>query len=226
MFREAVVIYGMTYDRFREDFINSHMFHDEADAACKNDHQVNLGRIGSLLLIREDLVRKYSVVALDRGAFLQCMKEFMLKSSTGCSRSLSFGCYLDGKTIGVLTYAINDIPLFKRSLSEEEVESFFNGCTPPSGAPLMAVNNGVFAYFFSLLCYHSIISSTYQAVLAHNRLVVGSSGKRFMTQADISVALSHFLSSDPPIIKKIKRWVLLIKKSTFSDMDSQESSQD
>ena len=221
MFRKAVVINGMTYDRFRDDFINSRTFHDETDAACKNDHQVNLGRIGSLLSLREDLVRKYSVTDLDEGAFLECMKEFMLKSSAGGARSLNFGCYLNAAAIGVLTCAINDIPLFKRSLSEDETERFFNGCTPPSDAPLTAVNNGVLAFFFSRLCYHGVISSTYQAVLAHNRLVMGSSGKRFLTQADIAVALSHFQSSDAPVVKKIKRWTLLVQKATLVDSGSQ-----
>ena len=221
MFREAVVINGMTYDRFRDDFINSHTFHDEADAACKNDHQVNLGRIGSLLSLREDLVRKYSVTDLNEESFLGCMREFMLKRSAGGARSLNFGCYLNPRTVGVLTCAVNDIPLFKRSLSEDETERFFNSCTPPSGSPLTAINNGVFAFFFSRLCFHGVISSTYQAVIAHNRLVMGSSGKRFMTQADMAVALSHFQSSDAPVVKKIKRWALLVSKSMLTDSESQ-----
>ena len=221
MFRKAVVINGMTYDRFRDDFINSHTFHDEADADAKNDHRVNLGRIDSLLTLREDLVRKYSDTDLSEVPFLACMREFMLKSSAGGSRSLNFGCYLNARAIEVLTCAINDIPLFKRSLSEDETERFFNGCTPPSGTSLTAVNNGEFAFFFSRLCFHGIISSTYQAVLAHNRLVMGSSGKRFLTQADIAVALSHFQSSEAPVVKKIKRWALLVHKAALRDSDPQ-----
>ena len=78
MFRTAVVEHGFTYDRFREDFINSHTFHDAADADSRNDHKVNLGRIGSLLSTRDDLVRKYCNTSMDPEEFLSCMKEFML----------------------------------------------------------------------------------------------------------------------------------------------------
>ena len=46
MFKIAVLEYGVSYDRFREDFINSHTYHDDEDADSRNDHLVNLGRIG------------------------------------------------------------------------------------------------------------------------------------------------------------------------------------
>ena len=126
MFREAVVINGMTYDRFRDDFINSHTFHDEADAACKNDHQVNLGRIGSLLSLREELVRKYSVTDLNEESFLGCMREFMLKRSAGGARSLNFGCYLNPRTVGVLTCAVKELceDREKRASMQENIRKF------------------------------------------------------------------------------------------------------
>ena len=80
MYKKAVVELGFTYDRFREDFINSHTFHDAADADSRNDHKVNLGRIGSLLSTRDDLVRRYCDTPLDSEAFLSCMKEFMFEN--------------------------------------------------------------------------------------------------------------------------------------------------
>lgn len=43
MYRTAVVENGFSYERFREDFIHSHTFHDSADADSRNDHLVNLG---------------------------------------------------------------------------------------------------------------------------------------------------------------------------------------
>ena len=80
MFKTAVMEHGFIYDRFSEDFINSHTFHDAADADSRNDHLVNLGRIGSLLLTRKDLVRKYSDLDLTDEQFLSCMREFMLEA--------------------------------------------------------------------------------------------------------------------------------------------------
>ena len=59
MFRKTVLEYGVSYDRFRDDFIHSHTYHAVRNPAIRNDHMVNLGRITALLMDREDLVRKY-----------------------------------------------------------------------------------------------------------------------------------------------------------------------
>src|SRR5690554_6490651 len=103
MFKKAVVEHGFTYDRFREDFINSHTFHDAADADSRNDHKVNLGRIGSLLSTRDDLVRKYCNTSMDPEEFLSCMKEFMLDNPRTKPRLLNLECYLSEGTLRVIT---------------------------------------------------------------------------------------------------------------------------
>ena len=54
MYKTAVNEYGMSYERFREDFINSRTFLCEQDRDIMNDHQVNLGRIASFLSVRKD----------------------------------------------------------------------------------------------------------------------------------------------------------------------------
>ena len=216
MFRKAVVEQGFKYDRFREDFINSHTFHDAADADSRNDHKVNLGRIGSLLSTRDDLVRKYCNTSLDPGEFLSCMKEFMLEVPRTKPRLINLECYLSDRTLQVITDAANDIPLFKRVVSHYDMECLFNRCVPPNGDPLVANSNEVIAYFFSRLNYHGIISNKYQTVLGDSRLVIRSTGTRALSQTDISSALRNFESSDKPITSRVERWVALIKSSTFS----------
>ena len=104
MFRKAVVEQGFKYDRIREDFINSHTFHDAADADSRNDHKVNLGRIGSLLSTRDDLVRKYCNTSLDPGEFLSCMKEFMLEVPRTKPRLINLECYLSDRTLQVYCF--------------------------------------------------------------------------------------------------------------------------
>ena len=216
MFRTAVVEHGFTYDRFREDFINSHTFHDAADADSRNDHKVNLGRIGSLLLIRDDLVRKYYNTSMGMDEFRSCMKEFMLENPRMKPRLLNLECFFSEDTLRVLTEAANDIPLFKRDVSQSDMNCLFNTCTQAFGEPLVANSNEVLSYFFSRLNYHGIISNKYQAILADNKLVMRSTGTRALTQTDISSALRNFESSDNPITSRVERWVVLIKSSTFS----------
>ncbi len=215
MFRKAVVEQGFKYDRFREDFINSHTFHDAADADSRNDHKVNLGRIGSLLSTRYDLVRKYCNTSLDPGEFLSCMKEFMLEVPRTKPRLINLECYLSDRTLQVITDAANDIPLFKRVVSMSDMDSLFNRCVPTNGEPLVANSNEVLSYFFSRLNYHGLISNKYQTVLGEARLVMRSTGARALSQTDISSALRNFESSDKPITSRVERWVVLIKSTTF-----------
>ena len=84
--------------------------------------------------------------------------------------------------------------------------------------PLIANNNEVLAYFFSMLNFHGIICNKYQSVIANNHLVLSSSGRRYLTQPDISSALRNITSTDNPIMRKIDKWVVLIKSTTFNPL--------
>ena len=216
MFQVAVVNYGITYERFRDDFINAHTFHDDTEADCRNDHQVNLGRISSLLTAREDLVRKYGAKAPDRISFISCMEEFMLEKDFHMkTRHINFECHLNANALKVLTEAVNAIPVFKRSVSIPEVASLFNDCVSPDGGPLIANSNEVLAYFFSQLNFQSVISDRYQHILASNHLVLSSTGRKYLTQSDLAVALHHIEGTDSPVKSLVRRWVVLVKKETL-----------
>ena len=186
MYRTAVVENGFSYERFREDFIHSHTFHDSADADSRNDHLVNLGRIGSLLSTRQDLIQKYFNSALSQDEFRSCMKEFMIESPRMRARLLNLECYLSDESLRILTEAANDIPLFKRDVTPSDMDCLFNKCSPATGGPLVANSNEVLSYFFSRLNYKGIISNKYQTILADHGLVVRSTGSRPLTQTDIS----------------------------------------
>ena len=215
MYRTAVVENGFSYERFREDFIHSHTFHDSADADSRNDHLVNLGRIGSLLSTRQDLIQKYFNSALSQDEFRSCMKEFMIESPRMRARLLNLECYLSDESLRILTEAANDIPLFKRDVTPSDMDCLFNKCSPATGGPLVANSNEVLSYFFSRLNYKGIISNKYQTILADLGLVVRSTGSRPLTQTDISSALRHFEISENPVRSRVEKWVLLIKSSTL-----------
>ena len=114
--------------------------------------------------------------------------------------------------------AANDIPLFKSDVSLSDMRRLFNKSRQNYKDPLIANNNEVLAYFFSMLNFHGIICNKYQSVIANNHLVLSSSGRRYLTQPDISSALRNITSTDNPIMRKIDKWVVLIKSTTFNPL--------
>ena len=120
----------MSYERFREDFINSRTFLCEQDRDIMNDHQVNLGRIASFLSVRKDLVRKFSSREADLSAFHTCMREFMLGSLRSEAKAdiVNFECFLSDRTLSIIADAANDIPLFRQRVSSDDMGKLFNEC--------------------------------------------------------------------------------------------------
>ena len=195
MFRKTVLECGVSYDRFREDFINSHTFHAVRNPAIRNDHQVNLGRVAALLMYREDLVRKYYSGESDHETFLSCMRELMLEGGgRPKARSLNFECFFSDKVLTLLTQAANDIPLFRRPVSSKDMGRLFNECSANDEDPLIANKNTV-------------------------RLIMGSRGREYLNQHDLSVALVRYGMKDRPAKMRIDRWVDLIRtaRNTIKD---------
>lgn len=215
MYKTAVNEYGMSYERFREDFINSRSFLCEQDRDIMNDHQVNLGRIASFLSVRKDLVRKFSSREADLSAFHTCMREFMLGSLRSEAKAdiVNFECFLSDRTLSIIADAANDIPLFRQRVSSDDMGRLFNECTSIEGGPLVANQNTTLAYFFSQLNYSGVISARYQHVIASNKLIKSSRGMNYMTQADLASALSRFYSADRPLKMRIDKWIILIKSA-------------
>lgn len=219
MYNIAVKENHILYSIFQKDFVNSRKFHDSEESISMNDHQVNLGRIESLLIDRKDLVKKYSNYPLDQKTFSCCMKDFMIFDENDSSTLPDFECRLNRNVLTVLTEAINDIHVFKTDLSIKETEMLFNDCTVNPDVRLQASSNQVLSYFFNLLNYSSIISNRYQYVIASRKLVLTSTGKRFLSQADIANALCKFQSSEKPIRNKVDNWILVIKKALLESTE-------
>jgi hypothetical protein len=92
----------------------------------------------------------------------------------------------------------------------------FNECSANDEDPLVANRNTVVAYFFSQMNSFGLITANYQLVISTNRLIMGSTGRNYMTQHDLSVALIRYGSKDRPAKTRIDRWVDLIRTAKNS----------
>ena len=59
LYQVEVVNQGKIYQRYADDFVYSHEFHDAIDAWNKNEHQKNYHILDSLLTKRRDLVEQF-----------------------------------------------------------------------------------------------------------------------------------------------------------------------
>ena len=59
LYQVEVVNQGKLYQRYADDFVYSHEFHDAIDAWSKNEHQKNYRILDALLTNRRDLVENY-----------------------------------------------------------------------------------------------------------------------------------------------------------------------
>lgn len=61
LYQVEVVNQGKLYQRYADDFVYSHEFHDDLDAWSKNEHQKNYRILDSLLSIEETLLSYFSI---------------------------------------------------------------------------------------------------------------------------------------------------------------------
>lgn len=205
-----VLQHKLIYPLFVEDFINSHTFCDLPDAFSRNQQQVNLGRMRLFLTERKDLIEKYISRGRDMSTFFKCMEDFMIEYRDSCPVS-DFQCFLDDKTVSVIAEAANDIPLFTRPVTPNDICRLFNECKHSSDGTLIARHNAVLAYFFCLLSNDGIISDKYQKVISDKRLIMSSRCGKMLDQGAMSSGLSHFCSGLSPLRAKIDKWNEVIK---------------
>ena len=215
-YRREVINNGKAYWRFVTDFINSHLYHDAADARSKNAHSKNMGLIEELLKNRQDLVRHY----FNLSSFPDNLSEYILESLDNPNKVTednwsfaeqkqpftvpsrpTFESAIDDTLLSLITDFSNEIQLFREQVSLSDLESLFK-CRP---VRLLTVrHNGLFAVFFDILSSNGFISQNWQRVFSVYNLVYSSSGKTFLSQKKLSAALYQFnMKKAPSVLRKI-----------------------
>ena len=204
LLREACDLYqvevrnqGKLYQRFAEDFVNSHEFHDAIDAWSKNEHQKNFRILRSILYERRDLVE--SVFRMDaigdeelNGLFhlfnttTQTSKTFLAPAKPDAHTDVSFHCCLDWEDCEHLARACNNAGVFSEPITADDLHSLLKGTEP---IRLHSRNNRLVAYLFNQLATFELIYRNWQIVLATKESIISSSGKRTLLQSDLSEAV-------------------------------------
>lgn len=185
-----------SYYRYSEDFVNSHIYCDAADAWSKNEHNKNVGIIRFLLLERYDLVQQFfskpRLSERDLNELIHLIAFSVRSSDNGFTNHKSyydFDCNLDSESICTLVKCANKFSLFKSKVSYEDIKSLFE-CSPSK--KLIAQNNGLLAIFFNYLKSKNIIAPTWQSVISSRHLIYSSNEKDFLTQKNLSAALYQY----------------------------------
>ena len=226
-----VLTHQNSYRRYVLDFIHSKRYHDETDAWSKNEHWKNYLTIADLLSDHKKLVRKYfEQTVFDETSVSDLLNEFytlelpqtdvsedILESATNPqaapSPSFIFKPALDRDTIDLIVQLANEVNLFKEKLNADDVFARYETDTLQT---VSSNNNTRLALSLDKLASHGIIPYHWQSFIAKRRLIISSSGRKYLDQHDLSSTLNRIKDIQPGISEKsllavIDRYVEQIK---------------
>ena len=216
LFQSEVVGRGKQYNRYVNDFLNSHTYTDRVDAAGMNEHKKNFHIMEELLTIRKDLVQKYfvkkelcdsdySIMHQEFNTTHQSSKSegsiVSEKLPIAVSSKSDFQCCFNSMQIRLITHSANEFHLFSPDVSETEVKALFACCLEH---PLKSACNRRVAFFFDALCGHKLISAQWQHVIDKNGLVLSSAKNVFLNNSKLSTALNEAKQNDGCVYRTIE----------------------
>lgn len=223
-YQTEVIGFGKLYDRYAEDYLNSHSFSGSLDAASLNEHRKNIGIMTELLRNRRDLVEKYFC----NGKF--CLTDFQalhkeldttvaptVKGNTLRPKpdrpKPSFQCFFNEIQLSLIANYANEAQLFSIPVTAEEMKHFFSASRT---APLKAANNRRVAVFLDAMCDMNLICRHWQHVVAENHLLFSSVTDRPLKVSNLSSALNEAKANPRCVYDTIRKMVEHIARSTES----------
>lgn len=225
LYLSEVISGGKLYNRYVNDFLNSHTYTDRVDAVGKNEHKKNFHIMEEFLTIRKDLVQKYfakeKLCDSDYSIMHQEFNTTHLSFSSDVSSTLGsievaftpkpdFQCYFNSLQISLITHIVNDVHLFAPNVSETEIKALF-ACSLKY--PLKSTSNRRVAFFFDALCEYKLISARWQHVIDKNGLILSSAKNTLLNSSKLSTALNEVKINGGCIYRTIKLYVQKIAVS-------------
>ena len=120
---------------------------------------------------------------------------------------------LDRHTLDLIVQLANEVCLFKEVLDADNVAICYAADTLQT---VTSRNNSKLVLLLDKLASHNVITYNWQSVIAQKRLVISSSGKKLLTQHDMSSTLNRIKDTTPNAIDKqflaiIDKYITLIK---------------
>ena len=225
LYQSEVVSGGKLYNRYVNDFLNSHTYTDRVDAVGKNEHKKNFHIMEEFLTIRKDLVQKYfakeKLCYSDYSAIHQEFNTTQLFPNSDISSisgsiqvadttKLDFQCCFNSVQISLITRCFNEVHLFASNVSEEEVKALF-ACSLKY--PLKSTCNRRVALFFDALCEYKLISMRWQHIIGKNGLILSSAKNALLNSSKLSTALNEAKQNGGCIYRTIELYVKRIATS-------------
>lgn len=211
LYQVEVVNQGKVYQRYADDFVYSHEFHDAIDAWSKNEHQKNYRIVDSLLSNRRDLIESYFNKEDVNDAELMEMihqfnttlpssHSFVARTKLRKASDMNLCSCLDDDDLIILARCCNEAQIFKEDINADDLHSLLDGKII---MPLHSRNNRLVAFFFDQLSIYNLIIRNWQNVLAHQRCIVSSTGKTTLSQKSLSSALYSIVDLEMSAQEKI-----------------------
>lgn len=221
LYLQDVIVDGKRYDRYVDDFVNSHRYIDCNHAVCRNCHEKNIHIVKGLLNDCAHLVE--SLFTADPFSFEECME---LKRMYDTSESLpiigkrrlykpvdapplSFGCNFTREQMAGIVSCANTYHLFCMPVCIEDLEALF-ACK--EGFQIRANNIRHVVVLFDALLENSFILSRWQAVLDKGRFLQSKDGERFVSASSLSSALSAARNNMTSVALGIRQAVRRLKE--------------
>lgn len=194
------------------DFINSIQYHDNSDAWSKNEHQRNCLTVTKLLIEYGRLVKLYFArPSLSDSDIEELINRFYIGDSPLHSYNnppnsqdeeeevhLDTVSFKDELVAELIVSVSNEINLFKEHINLADAYTLLGHEKYRS---LKTTNNSRLVLFFDRLSSLNLVSDMWQVDIARRELVTSSSGKKFLTQHDLSSTL-YRLKERKPLMKK------------------------
>lgn len=218
-YKTEVIGVGKLYERYKDDFLNSHLYTDRLDAIGMNEHHRNYRIMESLLETRRDLVEKYfSRPEFSESAYhsmqhefdttLPAAPDFTLHSHDRPQKAPGqvggFQSYFTTTQISLITKFVNEACLFSGVVTDEDLEKLFH---TKLTIPLKSANNRRVAVFFDALCENNLICRQWQQVVDANRLILSSAKDVPLKCSNLSTALNEAKTENKSIYNSIRKMV-------------------
>ena len=190
LYQVEVVNQGKLYQRYADDFVYSHEFHDAIDAWSKNEY-FNKSGVSEAEL--REMLNLFNTT-------LPSSNTFVARKKVREASDLNLCSCLDNDDLSILARCCNEAQIFSEVIYASDLLSLLDG---KLSMPLHSRNNRLVAFFFDQLSLYNLIIRNWQNVLAHQRCIVSSTGKDTLTQKSLSSALYSIVDLELSAQEKI-----------------------